>query len=56
MSGYMATKFGNDFLDEVVEWVHENYTIDELYTVDEIGELFEEKAHDYGYVKEGETE
>ena len=51
-TSYENTKFGEDFLDQMVEFVHDHNTIDELYTEKEIRAWLEDNAKDYGYVEE----
>ena len=49
MGSWLDDKFGQEFQEEIAQWVHDNYDIDDLYTDKEIRNWLEENAKEYDY-------
>lgn len=45
-------RFGISFFGDIVEYVADNLTIDEVYNKEQIKEFFENWAEDHGYLSE----
>lgn len=45
-------RFGADFLQNIIGWIAEQFTIDEVYSRLEIEYFLEQNAEEYGYTRE----
>lgn len=50
-SDYDQRKFGEEFLQSIIDWIGEWMYVDEVFDEDKLKEFFKDHAEEYGYVE-----